>query len=147
MPITNLFEPEVAIITALEGIFPAGAVYPEARIEEVTNEVFRGIEVNADKVVGLVLNMGFKADPPVGNNRAPQQKLKGFWQIVVVCPTELYYTVGGLKVIEVIKLFSGFQLEGMGKMAVVDDERGFNKPDYVNDMVYMPVMFNVDVIV
>ena len=147
MPINNLYEPESAIITALEGIFPAGAVYSESALEEVSNDIFTGIELNADKVIALVVNAGFKADPPVGNSRAPQQRLKGFWQIVVVCPTELYYTVGGLKSVEVIKLFSGFDLEGLGKMTLVDDERGFNRPDYLNDMVYLPLMFNVNVVV
>jgi hypothetical protein len=147
MPIANIYEPEKTIITALEGIFPTGQVYSESKLEEVTNESFLGIQNNADKVIALVVNAGFKADPPVVNNRSPQQLIKGFWQIVVVCPTELYYSVGGVKVVEVIKLFSGFHLEGMGKMTLVDDERGFNRPDWLNDMVYMPLMFNINIVV
>jgi len=147
MPITNIFEPERLIIEGLETLFPSNMIFVESNVERLTQEVFYAIQDPADKVAALVINAGFKADPPVGNNRSPVQRLKGYWQIVVVCPTELYYTVGGVKFVEVINHFKGLHLGDLGIMKIIDDERGFNKPDYLNDMVYIPVLFSVDEIV
>jgi hypothetical protein len=147
MPISNIFEAESFIRQGLETLFPADRIFVEANVEQLTNEFFRTIELPEDKVAALIINSGFKADAPVGNNRAPVQRLKAYWQIVVVCPTELYYTVGGVKFVEVLNHFRGFTLGTLGKMKIVDDERGFNKPDYLNDLVYLPALFAVDEIV
>lgn len=147
MPITNIFEPEALIVAGLETIFPANMIFVESKLEQLTNEVFYAITAPEDKVAVLVINAGFKADAPVGNNRSPVQRLKGYWQVVVVCPSELYYTVGGVKFVEVVNHFKGFHLGDLGIMKLIDDERGFNKPDYLNDMVYLPMLFSVDEII
>lgn len=149
MPITNIYTPESEIIAGLQSLFASNMIFPEARLEEVTEELFRGVAQNEDKVAALVINAGFKADPPAGNNRRPQQLLKAYWQIVVVCPIELYSAVGGVKLVEVINHFSGFELSaaGVGKMTLVDDERGFNRPDYLNDMAFIPALFQVKTVI
>jgi hypothetical protein len=147
MPITNIYQPESLIVSGLQTLFPANMIFVESGLEGLTNEIFYDIADPADKVAVLVINAGFKADPPVGNNRSPIQRLKGYWQIVVVCPSELYYTVGGVKFIEVVNHFKGLHLGDLGMMKLIDDERGFNKPDYLNDMVYLPMLFSVDEIV
>lgn len=149
MPITNIYTPESEIIAGLQSLFAPNMIFPEARLEEVTEELFRGVAQNEDKVAALVINAGFKADPPAGNNRRPQQLLKAYWQIVVVCPIELYSAVGGVKLVEVINHFSGFELSaaGVGKMTLVDDERGFNRPDYLNDMAFIPALFQVKAVI
>lgn len=149
MPITNIYTPEAEIIAGLQTLFAAERIFSETVIENVTQEIFTGVTNNADKCGAIVINSGFKADSPVGNNRKPQQLIKAFWQIVVVCPVELYSVVGGIKLVEVINHFSGFELSasGVGKMTLVDDERGFNRPDYLNDMAYLPALFEVKAVI
>ena len=149
MPITNVFTPEGDIRTGLEALFDPGMIFIEPEVDRVTREIFDGKATNDDKVGAIIINAGFKADAPVGNNRRPQQLLKMFWQISVVCPVELYSVVGGAKLVEVITHFSGFELSasGLGKMTLVDDERGFNRPDYLNDMAYLPALFEVKAVI
>ena len=146
--LTNMFTPEILIIERLESAFASGMVLNETELSAIDNDFFTGKDSDVERIGAAVLNSGFRADPLVGNSRSPQQRLKTLWQVVVICPTDLYRTSGGLKMIEVIGLLKGWKVSPeIGIMQLIDDERGFNRPDFSNDLAYLPMMFSVDAMV
>lgn len=145
MGITNLFGAEDLIVDKLAPLFPKDMVFVEGNSEQVTNELFVGIDNDSDKIAAIVLSGGYQADPPVGANK--NQRLKPLWQVVIVTPKDLR-TNGGTKCIEVLELLKGCRLaKEYDYMKAVSDERGFNRPDYVVDLVYMPMMFSVGTVI
>lgn len=142
MPIINMFDAETLIVDKLSSIIDSKRIFVEANAEEVNNEYFDEIEIESDQFAFLVLNGGYQADPSVGKPK--QQRLKTLWQVVVVCPKSLYMTVGGVKMIEIMNLLKGVRLSPQyDYMRAVSDERGFNRPDYIVDLAYLPMMFSV----
>ena len=148
MSIINIFEAETLIMTQLESLFATDMIIAESDSEDVDNDFFNDRETDNEKLGVMVLNGGYRADPLVGNSRQPKQRLKMLWQVVVICPKDLYKTHGGVKMLEVMQLLKGLRLSNeLGMMQLNDDERGFNRPDYVNNLVYLPMMFSVDTVV
>ena len=148
MALTNMFEAETLICEKLEVIFNKDMIFIEVDLEALSNETFIDKDTDSEKIGVLILNAGFRTDPLVGNSRSPQQRLKTLWQVVVVCPKDLYKLHGGVKMIEVINLLKGWRVSAeIDKMQLIDDERGFNRPDYNNDLAYLPMMFTVNTIV
>lgn len=148
MAMTNMFDIEGFITTKLEELFPSDMIFVEANSEALDNNFFTDRDTDDEKIGVMVLNSGFRADPLVGDKRAPIQQLKTLWQVVVVCPKDLYKSHGGAKFILVMKALRGWRISSdIGIMQLIDDERGFNRPDYNNDLVYLPMMFTVNTIV
>ncbi len=143
--LTNMFDPEEFIIARIEPLFSTGMVIDQVEAASLDNSFFNDQPSDAQKLGAIVMSAGFRADPLVGNSRKPQQRLKMLWQVVVVCPAELYKTNGGAKQLEVIQLLKGWRVSPeIGIMQLIDDERGFNRPDFANDLAYLPMMFSVD---
>jgi len=144
MAITDLFGAEELLVEKLKPLFPKDMIFVEANAEEISNEFFVDIDNDSDKIAAIVLNGGFQADPPVGSKKS--QRLKVLWQVVIVTPKELR-TNGGVKCIKVLESLMGTRLAPeYDYIKAVSDERGFNRPDYVIDLVYMPMMFSVGTI-
>ena len=145
MPITNLLGAESLIKDLLDPMFKIDMVFVEANAEEINQELFEAIDYDGDKVAAVILNGGYQTDPPVGQGRT--QRIKTLWQVAIVCPKNLR-DIGGTKAIEVFKTLSGQRLSGeFDYMKAVSDERGFNRPDYVIDLVYIPMMFSVGTVI
>ena len=148
MTIANIFDPEDLIIAKIEPLFSTDMVFSEADAAKLDNEFFTNIDHDDDRIACLVLNAGFRADPLNSTASSRQQKLKMLWQIVIVCPKSLRKTHGGLKFLEVVQLLKGWRVSPeIGVMQLVDDERGFNRPDYNNNMIYIPMMFTVETVI
>lgn len=146
MPITNIFTPEDLIIARLKEIIDKDMIFVEANSSDLNNDFFNDFDTDDEKIGALVLNSGYRADPIVGAAR--QQRLKMLWQVVVVCPKKLYNSHGGVKMIEVMNLFKGYRLAPeFDYMQLIDDERGFNRPEYANDLTYLPMMFTVGTVI
>lgn len=146
--ITNMFEAETLIATKLETLFDKNMIVLEVDSAEVDNEFFIDRDTDDEKVGAMILNAGYRADPVVGDRRARQQQLKMLWQVVVICPKDLYKSHGGVKMLEVMQLLKGWRVSTeIGIMQLIDDERGFNRPDYVNDLAYLPMMFTVNTVI
>lgn len=146
--ITNMFETETLIATKLEELFAKDMIILEVNSEEIDNEFFIEHDNDDDKIGCMILNAGYRTDPLTGNSRARQQNLKMLWQVVVICPKDLYKSHGGVKMLEVMQLFKGWRVsKEIGIMQLIDDERGFNRPDYANDLAYLPMMFTVNTVV
>lgn len=148
MPIVNMFTPEELIENRIKSLFPDNMVFVEVDTDDLDDNVF-GKVVNEDEKIGaIILNAGFRTDPLVGNSRKPQQRLKMLWQVVVICPREKYKTHGGPKLLEVMQTLKGYRLsEEVGIMQLIDDERGFNRPEYTGDLAYLPAMFTVETVI
>ena len=141
MAIIDLFGAEDLLVATLKPLFDTDMVFVEANAEEIDNEFFLQFDTDGEKIAAIVLNGGFQADPPVGAKKS--QRLKLLWQVVIVTPKDLRAN-GGVKCIEVLELLMGHRLAPeYDYMKAVSDERGFNRPDYVIDLVYMPMMFSV----
>lgn len=149
MPIANTYEVEDAIVNQISSLFADDMIFTDEDTSAVSNEIFDDIHSDNDKLAVMVLNAGFRADPLVGNSKAPKQRLKLLWQVVIVCPIELYKTVGGVKMMEVAQLLKGYRLSAeLGIMQLIDDERGFNRPNMEDGrLAYLPMMFTVDTVI
>ena len=148
MPITTIYDPEDLIIDLVRDLFNEELIFIDADVSELSNEVFLDFEDADDRVGILVLNAGFRTDPLTGNSRSPVQRLKMLWQVIIVCPKELYKTNGAVKQMEVMQLLKGSRLSPeVGIMQLVDDERGFNRPDMEADLAYLPMMFTVETVI
>ena len=149
MPILNPYEAEDAIVNRIGDLFAEDMIFTDSDTSQVDNEIFNDIHDDEDKLAVMVLNAGFRADPLVGNSRSPSQRLKLLWQVVVVCPIELYKTHGGVRMMEVAQLLKGYRLSTeLGIMQLIDDERGFNRPNMEDGtLAYLPVMFSVDTVI
>ena len=148
MSIASMFEPETLIMERFDALFPTDMIFSESDATDLDNETFAVNEIVDDRVGCIVVNAGYRSEPLVGNNRNPQQKIKMLWQVVVICPRELYATVGGGKMLEVIAALKGYRLSSdFDYMQLIDDERGFNRPEYANDIAYLPMMFSVSAVI
>jgi len=146
MTISNLYDTEQLIVDKITPLFGSNMVFIEAESQTLGIETFTEKDCDGDRVAALVLNAGFRADPLFGANK--KQKLKTLWEVAVVCPRALYKINGGVKLMEVIQLLKGWRVSPeIGTMEVVDDERGFNRPDFVQDLVYLPTMFMVSTVI
>jgi len=141
MAITDLYGAEELLVKHLKPLFGNDMIFVEANAEEIDNEFFLDFDTNSEKIAAIVLNGGYQADPPVGSRKS--QRLKVLWQVVIVTPKELKAN-GGVKCVEVLESLMGTRLAPeYDYIKTVSDERGFNRPDYVIDLVYMPMMFSV----
>lgn len=148
MTMVNFFDTETYIEEKLTDLFTRENIIVEADSEELDNEYFNDRDTNEEKIGVLILNGGYRTDPLVGNSRARQQRIKMLWQVVVVCPKDLYKSHGGAKMLEVMQLLKGWRVSPeIGIMQLIDDERGFNRADFANDLAYLPMMFSVDAVI
>lgn len=149
MTTTNIYDTEDLIVNRIADLFDESLIFTDGDSGSLDNEVFDKIDSEPDKVAVMVLQAGFQTDPLVGNNRNPTQRLKVLWQIVIASPIDSYKTYAGPKMIEVAKLLKGYRLsKEIGIMQLVDDERGFNRPDMADGhLAYLPMMFSVEVII
>ena len=146
MTISNIYAAEQLIVDKIAPLFGNGMVFIEANSQGLGADTFAEKDCDDEKVAALVLNAGFRADPLFGSNN--KQKIKTMWQVAVVCPRHLYKINGGAKMMEVIQLLKGWRVSTeIGTMEVVDDERGFNRPDFVQELVYLPVMLTVPTVI
>lgn len=143
--LTNIFEPEQLIVDAIAPLFQTDMVFTEANSAHLNNQFFNSIPVEEDKVGALVLSRGFKSDGLVSAKGSKNQRLKLVWQVAVVCPKNLYYSIGGSKLVELINVLKGKRLSNLYKeMYLIDDERGFNEAYFEHDLVYIPTLFIVE---
>ena len=148
MSITNIFELEPLIEIEMEKLFNPELIFKGVDVEELDNDTFTQYGNNSEKIGIIIANAGFKTDPIVGSRKISQQKIKTFWQIAVVAPKELYYSHAGIRFIEVANALKGKKLSPEFKdLMLVDDERDFNVPQFVNDMCWLPMMFSVEAII
>ena len=135
-----MLEVEALLVTEMEKIFPNNMIFTESTATELNNELFSGLN-DSDSTAVLILSGGVQVDPPVSNKR--QQRFKTLWQLVVVCPKELVLTYGDQKFEEIIKAVNGLRIDKRyDYFKAVSDERGFNKPDYTLDLVYIPMLYS-----
>lgn len=136
-----MYEIEDLLKTKLTTLFPEDKIFTESDAKKLDNKFFKGIDNDCDKVAALILSGGIQVDPPAGSARA--QRFKTLWQVVVVCPKDLIIDVGDPKMEEVVVALRGARLSPKyDYMRAVSDERGFNRPDYAVDLVYLPMMYS-----
>lgn len=147
MPINNYFQAQPLIVDAVSTIFMKDMVFTGVDINDLDNDDFKKYD-NAEDNVGLIIQQaGYKVDPLHGKKSFKQQRFKYFWRLAVVCPAELYDTFGGTKHTEVIAKLMGLKLSvDFTEMNLIDDERDFNEPEMVNNLMYLPMMFEVQAI-
>lgn len=147
MSLTNYFQAEQLISERVSGMFNSELIVTGVEIGEVDNSIFDHIDGGADKLGLLIRQAGFKVDSLKGKRSFKQQRIKFFWQLAVICPSEFYDTHGGLKSIEVMQGLMGVKLSpDFTEMILIDDERDFNEPEFMKDMAYIPMMFEVEAI-
>jgi len=146
MTITSIYDAEQLITEKLGDMVSSDMMFTEADSAGINNQTFGDKDTDDERVGIMVLNSGFRTNAMFGSNK--KQELKQLWQVVVVCPRELYHTHGGKKVVEVMQRLKGWRVSAeIGIMQLIDDERGFNRPDYSQDLVYLPMMFTVNTVV
>ena len=146
MAVTNTFQAEGLLATKLEDLFDKSMIFTESNASDLNNEFFDDFDTDEEKLAVLIMNSGNFADPPVGSSKT--QRLKYKWQVVVVCPKDLYNTLGGEMQHKVLTLLMGHRLsKDFYYMKLVSDERGFNRPEYADSLVYLPAMFEIASIV
>lgn len=147
MSLTNYFQAEQLISERVSGMFNSELIVTGVEIGEVDNSIFDHIDADADKLGLLIRQAGFKVDSLKGKRSFKQQRIKFFWQLAVICPSEFYDTYGGLKSVEVMQELMGVKLSpDFTEMILIDDERDFNEPEFMKDMAYIPMMFEVEAI-
>lgn len=148
MALENYFQAEQLIKDNVLTLFDENLIITGVEIGEVSNnDIFADIDADSDKLALLIRQAGFKVDGLHGKRSFKQQRIKFFWQLAVVCPSELYDTYGGLKTIEVMQALMGVKLSAdFTEMILIDDERDFNEPEFMKDMAYLPMMFEIQAI-
>ncbi len=146
MAFLNYFQAEDLIIDQVKDLFPADRIYTGVSINDIDNDDFDNDD--PEKRIGLLVRQaGYKVDPLKGKSTYKQQRLKFFWQLAILCPSDLYKSVGGLKHTEVMSKLMGVKLSpDFTEMNWIDDERDFNEPEFMNNFSYIPMMFEIQAI-
>ena len=145
MSITNFFEAESLIIKSCRDLFSPNMIYKHSEVGDLDNDDFTKFTIDSDKVGLMVMQAGFKVNPMVGKRSFKQQKIKFFWRLAIVCPSDLYDTIGGLKKWEVMQRLMGTKLSpNYTELVLIDDERDFNEPEFMRDFSYQPIMFQCE---
>lgn len=145
MPITNYFQAEDLIVANINDLFKKDMVITGVEIGDVDNTIFNNIDLDSEKLGVLIRQAGYKVDGLKGKRSFKQQKIKFFWQLAIVCPSENYDSYGGLKQIEVMQRLMGIKLsDDFTELTLIDDERDFNEPEFMKDLCYIPMMFKTD---
>lgn len=139
----NMYAPEDAIKALIEPLFPEGNVFTQYTMDDLDSEFFDEMEVE-NRLAALIAYSGFGVKGKAGRE---SQVIAPLWRIIVVTPDELYKSVAGVKLVEVIKAVKGKKIypESGKEMMLEQDVREFNVPDFVNSLVGIPAVFSFDV--
>jgi len=147
MAFNNYFQAEQLIVDNVKDMFTDGRIYTGIDVNDLDNDDFTQSDTPEEQVGLLIKQAGFKVDPLHGKRSFKQQRLKFFWQLAVVCPSDLYDTLGGAKHIEVMAKLMGLKLSpDFTEINWIDDERDFNEPEFMKDLAYIPMMFEIQAI-
>ena len=136
----NFLEIENYMFDALSPLFKTGMVFRHHTVEQLDNDLFMKLPLQTDRVGALILNTGYTVNVQRKGNGSGA--FKQFWMVAVVAPREQSSTTLGSKVTEVLHALSGLKdPDGCAILYPVNDERGFNAPDYSGDLVHLPMMF------
>jgi len=139
--LTNVYAPEDSIVSALEPLFATGMIVRDFELEQKDNKIFKGV-LKADGVACLVQY----ASMLVLDKLRDFQKVQFQYRIIVFAPKESYKDVAGVKFIEVIRTLKTIVIDGAcDPLCLIDDNREFNTPEFLIDVVAIPclVAFNV----
>lgn len=141
----NIYAPEDAIKALIAPLFPDDMVFTQYTMDQMKPEMFKELEVE-DRLAALILYSGYSIKD---NSARKAHMMTPLWRIIVVTPSELYKSVAGVKLMEVINHVKGKKIyPDSGKELVLEtDVREFNMPDYVNSLVGIPAVFSFDVVI
>lgn len=144
----SYFQAQDLIKDAVKDLFHKDMIFVGVDINSLSNEDFTKKD-NPDEGVGLIIQQaGYKVDPLRGKRSYNQQQFKYFWRLAIVCPADDYMTLGGSKHTEVVARLMGMKLSvDFTETNWIDDERDFNEPELVKDLMFIPMMLEVKAVI
>lgn len=143
---SNMYAPEAMIREALLPLFNEDLIFTQQTIDDIDSSIFEDKNNDCDLAACLIIYGGYRVLSTGG--RGKQQKIRPLWRVVVVTPSELYMTLCGVKMIEVVKVLKGSTLENTcSGLELVDDVREFNEPSFINSLVGIPSVYSFDTVV
>jgi len=135
---TNLFTIEDAIITQLELIDGLAGFYRDA-IDEGINE--QNIKTPSVFVISKGILAGQSAV------RVKHQKLVTLWEVGLACLREDYKTIGGVKILQIIRQLNGYQADDWINPARLTLETAAERrePLYKGLLAYYPLTFEIEI--
>ena len=148
MILTNVYEFEHKIrdILISEGVFAPDLIFASQSKIDMSNKNFKGL-ADADAVGAVILYEGFdpvKGKTGAGSNQSQRLLLR--YRLLVVSPESLYYDNAGQKSVEAM-----LAIKKLGSICVnaqiIMDVHEFHLPDYTNNLVALPQLWQFEVII
>ncbi len=148
MPITNWFEPEELIVDTISDLFPDDMVFTVAEKTDLDNNVFNAIDNDSDKVGVIVRNRGFTPGTLVCQRKNVKQKITQLYEVSITTPREFYKLNMGVLILSVISRLNGQRLSPSVKVKeLADDKQYKNEPIYENNLAYLPLLFEIELVI
>jgi hypothetical protein len=117
-------------------------VIRDVEIDQTDNKIFKGL-LKAEAVACLIQYSSMKVTV---KSRA-KQKLQLQYKITIFAPRESYKDVAGSKFVEVITALKTVIPAGAcEQLYLIDDIREFNTPEFLIDVVAIPLLVAFDVV-
>ena len=148
MKLVNVFEIEQKIKAQflLDNLFAPEMIFTSKSESELSNKNFKPLN-DADAVGVVILYEGFDPFVSSQSGKVITQKLLVLCRILVVSPESLYYDNAGVKFIEVIHSMRRLNKEACLAGEIVKDTHEHHLPDYTNNMVALPQLWQFEVII
>jgi hypothetical protein len=138
---TNVYDAETDINNAITPLFTANMVINDVDIDAIDNQIFKGM-VKADAVACLIQYASFRLISKSKLN----QKMQVQYKLVVFAPRESYKEIAGVKFVQVAKALKTITPAGAcTSFQQIDDGRDFNQPEFLIDLVALPMLVGFDV--
>jgi hypothetical protein len=147
MKLTNVYEFENHIRNQLitDGVIDASLIFTDRESVNFSNKNFRDLP-DADAVALIIIFEGF--DPSKhhsGKGSSLIQRLSLRYRLLVVSPESLYYDNVGVKFVEIAKSIKNITNLHCSDAKMIVDVHEFHLPEYSNNMVVVPQMWQFDV--
>ena len=143
--LTNYFDPESFINDAVHDMFDPKLIYSIDTAHELTGEVVSKFDKSKRHACVIELKSIDVADKQPRNNVLLSQE----WRVSVVTPTELYNSVAGVMIVEVIRriiAINGDNDCGLD-FQLMKDSHQYDEPAWGYDLMRLQATFNLNCII
>jgi len=144
--ITNLYDPEAFITGRIKHLVHETMLFSKESAHGLDAETIG--KMDDGEKTGLVVElMGFGVSKQKDGQRSATAKVTLEWRVTVVTPSELYNTISGAIMCEVIGLLIMPDAKCGGRFELIPDVHEFHKPKFDTSLTAIHATFGYDCLI
>ena len=144
--ITNLYDPETTLIDLIKHLVHPTMVFTKERAHGLDAKLI-GTMATGEKVALVIELMGFGVTKQKEGQRSATAKITLEWRVTVVTPSELYNTIAGAIMCDIIGLLISPSHKCNGRFELIPDVHEFHKPKFDTSLTTVHATFGYDCLI